>query len=178
MGLNIILLSLMAMAINHYIAIIQPFQLQILLNRSRTNIMIFVLWGIAAIAGFSNYFSPIGELDEYFTWKYKFNYCKFIWLTKYQEEFLTFAITALCLIAMLFIYLRILFEVRNKSSQAIMSKGSSTNKKAVIITFLILAYFIVCLASTVSLQYYYDNCESQSYQFRNTRCSHSTSEHR
>ena len=42
-GLNIILLNLMAMAINHYIAIIQPFQLQILLNRLQTNIMIFML---------------------------------------------------------------------------------------------------------------------------------------
>ena len=144
MGLNIILLNLMAMAINHYIAIIQPFQLQILLNRSRTNIMIFVLWGIAAIAGFSNYFSPIGELDEYFKWNYKFNYCEFIWLTKYQEEFLTFAIAGICLIAMPFIYLRIFVEVRNKSSQAIMRKGSNTNKKAVITTFLILASFIVC----------------------------------
>jgi hypothetical protein len=144
MGLNIILLNLMAMAINHYVAILQPFQLHILLSRTRTNVMIFILWGIAAISGFSNFFSPIGELDEFFYWRWKFNYCEFIWLTKYQEEFITFAIAIVCMVAMLVIYLRILFEVRYKSNQEIVVRRSNTNTKAVITTFFILGSFIVC----------------------------------
>ena len=144
MGLNVILLNLMAMAINHYVAILQPFQLHILLSRTRTNIMIFILWGIALIAGFSDFFSPIGELDEFFYWQWKFNYCEFIWLTKYQEEFITFAIALVCLVSMLFIYLRILFEVRYKSNQEIVARRSNSNTKAVITTFFILVSFAVC----------------------------------
>ena len=144
MGLNVMLLNLLAMAINHYVASLKPFCLHTVLSRRRTNIMIISIWLTAAITGFSDFLSPIGELQEYWTWKWKFNYCEFIWLTKYQEELITFAIAIVCLLAMLYIYSRIYYEVRCKSIQDVVNRRSRTNSKTLMTTLLIVCSFGIC----------------------------------
>ena len=105
-ALNIELLSLMGMAIDHYIAIIRPLHYASVLHKKSYIIIMIVFWTIAIICGFSDFLYVIHDLGDWKIYNNKFNLCEFIFLSHYQEEYTTFAIAALCLFTMAFSYAR------------------------------------------------------------------------
>ena len=150
MGMNVTLLNLMVMAIDHFIAILYPMRYQTLLSIKKSNFMIIIIWLIAALTGFSDFFSPLWDLKSYriFT---RYNLCEFIWLSVYQEEYTTFAIAFVCTCVMLILYLSIYCAARDKvRNVAVTEKDGSIgfkhnkNKRALVTTFLILGTFILC----------------------------------
>ena len=144
-AVNITLLNLMGMAIDHYVAIIQPLMHSVRMSRRRCSTMIFVFWGIAVLCGFSDFFSVLGEMPNYLRYKNKFNYCEFIWLGDYQEEYTLFALALACLFTMLFIYVRIYWEVHYRPMSWPPQQELQRSKKALITTLLILGTFILCV---------------------------------
>ena len=149
-GLNLSLLNLMAMAIDHYIAILKPFHVHRLLSKKRTMLMLVIIWILAFIAGFSDFFSPLGELEQFWFYRFKFNYCEFIWLSRYQEEFITFGIAIACFFSMVFIYIQIYCTVRGMDPCSTVPSTIKLirNKRAVLTTLLILGTFMLCWLPT------------------------------
>ena len=144
-GLAITLLNLMGMAIDHYIAIMRPLHYTIMLSRERSICMIATLWVCAILFGFSDFFSAYPKYSHYTD---KYNFCEFVHLTKYNEEYAVFVLALACLVIMLFIYIRIYMEVRKHHSRQTSAHSTQQdivkNKKAIITTLLILGTFILC----------------------------------
>lgn len=135
----------MGMAVDHYIAILRPLHHSRLMNSTRTTIMILCLWTVALLCGFSDFFSVIWEYSDYKKWKHKFNYCEFIWLSKYQEEYTVFAIAFFALMSMMYMYVRIYIRVwRHQRARTSSQQATQRSKKTLITTLLILGTFIIC----------------------------------
>lgn len=139
-SLNSTLLNLMAMALDHYIAILRPLHYNIYVNNRRRNILIALVWVIAALLGFSNFFSGIKLKDKL----PMLNYCEVISLSYYQEEFCTFVLALLCCCTITYIYITIYMEVRKQQRRELQPRDFKKNKKAFVTTLLILGSFILC----------------------------------
>ena len=140
-SLNITLLNLMGMAIDLFLAIVRPLHYPSLMNKQRATITIAFFWFVAILCGFSDFFSTYPKFKKY-TWKYHF--CEFVYLTKYQEEYPTFAIALVCFFIMSFVYLRILIAVKRRHQNIPIRTELQRNKKALFTTLLILFTFIIC----------------------------------
>ena len=140
-SLNISLLNLMGMAIDHYLAVLRPLHYSAIMSVRRGSIMIAVLWVIAIICGFSDFLSG---LHKYHAHSEHYNYCDFVFETKYQDEYTVFAIAILCLFVMSYIYVRIYIEVHRIQSRPDGGREMQRNIKAVITTLFILGTFVLC----------------------------------
>ena len=149
MGLNIMLMNLMGMALDHYLAILKPLHHSTLLDKGRTTIMIITFWLVAFVSGFSDFLSPLWELKTYL--RLHHNYCEFAWLSPYQEEYTVFAIALVCLCLMVFMYTRIYHRVRSRIQREDMVK-IARNRHALLTTLLILGSFMLCWLPTCLFQ--------------------------
>ena len=141
-SLIISLLNLMAMAIDHFLAIMRPLHYPTLMNRRRATILIIGFWIVSLICGFSDFLSGF---PRYHRNKHLYNYCEFIYLTKYQEEYPLFAIALVCLLVMCVTYIRMFCTIRARPNmRGPMKQDISRNKKALFTTLLILGTFILC----------------------------------
>lgn len=140
-ALNITLLNLMGMAIDLFLAIVRPLHYPSLMNKTRATVTIAFFWVVAILCGFSDFFSTYPKFRNY-TWKYHF--CEFVYLTKHQEEYTTFAIALACFFIMSFVYLRILLAVKRRHQNIPIRTELQRNKKALYTTLLILFTFIIC----------------------------------
>ena len=149
-ALNSSLLNLMGMAIDHFLAILKPLHYPSLMNKQRASIFIGTFWLIATVCGFSDFLSGY---PKYRKFKH-INYCEFVYLTKYQEEYTVFAIAALCFVTMIFTYIRILSTIRkrHRNLEQLRLETVHRNKKAVITTLLILGTFVLCWLPTCLFQ--------------------------
>ena len=142
-GLNITLLNLFGMAIDHYLAILRPLHHPLLMSKSRANVMIVTLWLIAVLTGYSGFIIAIGFRKP----KDEIPFCELVLESPYHEEFTVFFITLVSLFLMCFIYIRIYLQVRRR--QAEMSRHTRRgvmrrNQRALITTLLILGSFAAC----------------------------------
>jgi hypothetical protein len=142
-GLNIALLNLMGMAIDHFIAILKPLHYPTIMNKRRVSSMICLLWAISLIAGFSDFLSGF-RLYQYN--KDYYNYCELIWLTPYNDEYMTFALALVCLVVMLVIYIRIYIKIkhRQRPDQVVQAHNMKRNKKPLVTTLFIVGTFMFC----------------------------------
>lgn len=154
-GLNIMahlisLLNLLAMAIDHYIAVLQPLYYNTILSRIKGNIMIALLWILAFIGGFCNFLTG---LSTYKDRERYMNYCEVIMYNNFQGEYLIMITTFICLVSISFIYLRIYCEVKAINSRlTYLQKDNFHNKKSLITTLLIIGTFILCWLPTCIFQ--------------------------
>ena len=106
-ALNVTLLNLMGMAMDHYIAILKPLHYTRLLNkRDACIIMILLFWIIAFVFGFSDFIYVFKDWDDWHMYKDKFNLCEFVHISEYHEEYIMFCCTFLCLVVMVCVYIR------------------------------------------------------------------------
>lgn len=141
MSFLIALSNLLAMAMDHYIAIMMPLRYPRILSKRRGYLLIGVLWLLAALGGFSNFI--IGAVG------YKpqkvFNFCEYIMYDNYHAEFLIFGVTIICLFGIVFIYTRIYFEVKKiQAKTRHVPNYTLHNNKAIITTLVIIGTFIIC----------------------------------
>ncbi len=105
-ALNAELLSLIGMAIDHFLAITRPLHHTTILNKRRCVLLIISFWILAFICGFSDFIYVLHQLPEWNKLKEHLNICEFVYMTPYQEEYTTFVTVGLCLVIMTFSYLR------------------------------------------------------------------------
>ncbi|XP_060601439.1 melanocortin receptor 5-like [Ruditapes philippinarum] len=141
MSFLIVLLNLLAMAMDHYIAIMKPYRYPYIMSKRNGYILIACMWLLAALGGFSNFiFGTIGYHSQTL-----FNICEYIMYDNYHAEYLIFGVTLICLFAIIFIYMRIFFEVRRIQAKMQFTRCFTLhNKKALITTLLIIGTFILC----------------------------------
>ena len=141
MSFLIALSNLLAMALDHYIAIMIPLQYPRILSKRRGYFLIGSLWFLAALGGFSNFIiGAIGYKPQKL-----FNFCEYIMYDNYHAEFLIFGVTIICLFAITFIYTRIYFEVKKiQAKTRFMPNYTLHNNKAMITTLVIIGTFIIC----------------------------------
>ncbi len=141
-SLNITLLNLMGMAIDHFLAILRPLHYPTLMDKSRATVLIVSFWILAIICGFSDFLSGY---PKYYKYTKRYNYCEFIYLTKYQDEYPMFAIAILCLFVMTFTYVCMFLAIRGRHQNVgPVRQEVQRNKKALLTTLLILGTFILC----------------------------------
>ncbi len=144
-SLNITLLNLMGMAIDHFLAIVKPLHYPVLMHKRRASAIIAAFWLVAVLCGFSDFMSGYSKYPRF---KHLYNYCEFVYLTKYQEEYPTFAIALMCAIVMITSYVIILRVIRRChrgiGAGAGRQDNAVRNQKAVVTTLLILGTFLLC----------------------------------
>lgn len=143
------LLNLYAMALDHYISVMQPLHYYHIMNNFRGNLMITILWVIAVIGGFSNFFAGFGK-----TQKDSFvNFCEYTLYTEYQAEYIVIIMALICLVSILVIYIRIYREVKQINAKCVtLLKDGLHNKKAFRTTLLIIGTFVVCWLPSMTFQ--------------------------
>lgn len=135
------LLNLFAMAQDHYVAIIKPLHYNQIMRPSRVNIMISILWGIAILGGFSNFYAGIGKPPHF----EEFNMCERALYSNYQAEYLLILVTILCFLGIGVIYTTLYCKIKNLNNFTItVSKNRMHNKKALVTTLIIIGTFAVC----------------------------------
>ncbi|XP_062608383.1 adenosine receptor A2b-like [Saccostrea cucullata] len=135
------LLNLLAIAIDHYIAILMPYRYVHLLNRCRTNFMIIILWIIGFLCGFSSFFGGFQKSEKF---QY-LNFCEITNFSDFQAEYFVIFTVAVCSVAMLYIYTRIFCIVRRVSTEGTaLHKDALHNTKALKTSALIIGTFVVC----------------------------------
>ena len=150
-SLNISLLNLMGMSIDHYIAIAKPLHYPKLMNERRVKAMIAMLWILATVCGYSNVIGGIfhrADANALNKLNVTLNFCENALLTSYQEEYIMMGISVACLVVMLVIYTNIYRLVANHQTPGEQLRQLKTdarrNKRALVTTLLILGSFIVC----------------------------------
>ena len=146
-ALNIQLLNLLGMAMDHYLAMMRPLHYPQLMSSRRANAMIITLWCIALISGFSDYLSVASMPAQ--NERFHFNFCERIWLSPYNEEYTTFAIALVCLVIMSYIYTRIYWRVKKRQRRIPGEQQEMRrNQRALVTTLLILGTFAMCWLPT------------------------------
>ncbi|XP_061185650.1 melanocortin receptor 3-like [Saccostrea echinata] len=143
------LFNLFAMALDHYISVLQPLHYYHIMNNFRGNLMITILWVTAFVGGFSNFLAGFGKTD-----KDDFvNFCEYTLYSEYQAEYIVIIMALICLVSILFIYIRIYREVKQINAKCVMLlKDGLHNKKALRTTLLIIGTFVVCWLPSMTFQ--------------------------
>lgn len=135
------LFNLLAMAVDHFIAILMPYRYVHLLNRRRTNFMIAFLWTVGFIWGFSSFFGGFQKSEDL---KY-LNFCETTNYSDFHSEYFVIFTAAICSTAMIVIYTRIFCVVRKVSTESTtVHKDGLHNTKALRTSALIVGTFVVC----------------------------------
>ncbi|XP_046333420.1 melanocortin receptor 3-like [Haliotis rufescens] len=148
MATIISLLNLFAMAVDHYVAIMKPLHYAAYLSRARGNCFIVTIWMLAIFCGFSVFLSDIRNYG-----KRDLNYCHYLKKRDFQGEYLIIAVAFLCLLTILYTYLRIYIEVRRVHRQGPSARMDYVrNRKALFTTLVIIGTFAVCWLPTCLMQ--------------------------
>ena len=148
-ALNVTLLNLVGLGLDHYWAITKPLHHSILLGKRKTMLLIVSFWIISFAAGFSDLLSPLWNYNGYMS--SKLNYCEYTWTSPYQEEYTMFCIALLCFITLIYMYIKIYQEVKSRIQQQDMVR-MKRNRKALLTTLLILGSFVICWLPTCIFQ--------------------------
>ena len=145
-GLNITLLNLMLMAVDHYVAIMTPLKYPLIVLKTRVRGVLILAWIVSLVLGFSDFFVSIK--DYYFTLKsYGYNFCECVWLSTYHEEYTVFTIAPLCFLIMMYCYTRIYSTIHKRripGAEATSQRNDlRRSRKALVTTLFALGSFLL-----------------------------------
>ena len=139
-----ILMNLLAMGIDHYIAILKPMQYHQIMSNFRGNMIIVLIWIISLFGGFLDII--VGGFKETKSDKSDEEFCSKVYRDDFQAMLIIFGLVLLELLVLGYIYLRIFCEVQRLLKRgATLHQDYMHNKKAIITTLLIIGTFMVCL---------------------------------
>ena len=139
-----ILMNLLAMGIDHYIAIIKPMHYHQIISNFRGNMIIVFIWIISVFGGFLDII--VGGFKETHSDKTDEDFCSKVYRDDFQAMLIIFGLVLLELLVLGYIYLCIFCEVRQLLKRgATLHQDDMHNKKAIITTLLIIGTFMVCL---------------------------------
>ena len=101
-------------------------------------------WVISITCGFSDFFSILVDLRKYNYYRDRLNFCEFIWISPYQDEYSLFVIVVLCMFAMMFLYISIYRALRYDQRDGLPLEELGQIKRALLTTLLVLASFMLC----------------------------------
>ena len=140
----ITLLNLLGLALDHYFAIVKPLDYPILMSRKRANGLIVGLWILACLLGLSDFYIP-KPLFSYCNSQLLANYCERVFCSKYNGEYILFAMALACFILMSIIYVTICVQLKKyHEMQQEIRNQVKRNKKGLVTTIIILIIFIFC----------------------------------
>ena len=140
----ITLLNLLGLALDHYFAIVKPLDYPRLMSRKRANCLIVGFWILACFLGLSDFYIP-EPLFSYCNRDLLANYCERVFCSKYNGEYILFAMALLCFILMSIIYVTIYVQLKKyHNMQHEIRNQVKKNKKGLVTTIIILFIFIFC----------------------------------
>ena len=140
----ITLLNLLGLAVDHYFAIVRPLGYPILMSRRRANALIVVFWVLAGVLGLSDFYVP-EPLFSYCDRALLVNYCERVFCSKYNSEYLLFALALLCFVMMSGAYAVIYVKLSQYHSlQMELRHNVRHNKRGLITSVIIVSIFVLC----------------------------------
>ena len=141
-ALNITLLNLMGMAIDHFLAILRPLHYPSMMNEKRATMIIIFFWVVALLCGFSDFMSVYPWHSRHLG---RYNFCELVKETPYQEEYTMFVIAVICFFCMTTTYIRMFVAIKQRHlSVGLGVQHEQRNKKALYTTLIILGTFVLC----------------------------------
>ena len=140
----ITLLNLLGLALDHYFATVRPLDYPVLLSRKRANVLIIAFWILACFLGISDFYVP-EPLFSYCTRDILVNYCERVFCSKYNGEYVLFALALVCFVLMSIIYVTIYVQLKRYHNMQLEIRNQvKKNKKGLVTTIIILCIFIFC----------------------------------
>lgn len=145
-ALNMTLLNLMAMAADHYLAILRPLHHQSMMNKRRSKILLSCLWTVAAIAGFSDYLYVLPNFRRVAA---RYSFCEVVYISPFHEEYVTFGIAFIAFVEMLFCYTRICVRIKQRERCMLVRQNGlhvqlKYNTRGLVTSLLIVGTFVLC----------------------------------
>ncbi|XP_052772858.1 melanocortin receptor 3-like [Mya arenaria] len=153
MGFLTSLLNLLAMALDHYIAVIVPLRYPKIMTKPLGIVLICIIWVVSAIGGFSNIVLGLLQNDKSRT--EVFHFCELVMYDRYNAEILVCIITAIFVIAVTFIYIQLCCKFRALKKETQMTPGANYSLHkytAIMTTIIIIVCFILCLVPYIVFQ--------------------------
>ena len=153
MGFLTSLLTLLTMAVDHYIAVMIPLRYPKIMSRRRGLIIVGCIWCVAFLFGFSNIF--LGLIQNHYDSEEVFHYCEFVMYDRYHAEVLVCIVTSIFILSVTYIYICLYRRLRALKKQPKLMPGgnySLHNRAAVVTTIFIIIAFTVCLIPYIIFQ--------------------------
>ena len=134
------LINLLAMAIDHHVAILNPLHYHEIMSHFRVNLMIFFIWIISAIGGLLDFI--VGAIIDD---KSGSDFCVKVYTDKFESQILLMCLILLELFVLIYLYLRIFLEIKKLLARGqAMQQDDLHSNKAIITTLLIIGTFMIC----------------------------------
>ncbi|XP_064612979.1 melanocortin receptor 5-like [Liolophura sinensis] len=140
-GHLVCLFNLVAMGLDHYIAVCKPLRYASIVTNRRTGYLILFCWLLASFGGYSMFFSGLSTYDKALPF---FNYCDAVMHNDYHSEYLVFAVASVSIFVLLFTYVSVFCEVQRIKKRGVYNDRDKNNWKTFWTTLLILCTFILC----------------------------------
>ncbi|XP_076461540.1 uncharacterized protein LOC143294027 [Babylonia areolata] len=150
MAIVISLLNLLAMALDHYVAIMNPLHYPTRLSRANGTLLICLIWTVAFLGGCSVFVADVSQFRKVSA---HLNYCEYVQYSDYQGEYLVFAVAFITFFVITYTYARIYVEVRRTYRNGATNRlDFARNRKALLTTLLIIGTFVFCWLPTCLFQ--------------------------
>ena len=147
-AMNAVLINLLLMGIDHFVAILYPLHYHNLFSVKRSKVAIKIIWLLAVTTGFIYAVIPIWNAD-FSKSTPSHHLCEYLFLTLYGDEYAALVVAFIFTCVILILYISIYCVARKKTIISSDKSGrigmkSYKNKKAFVTTLLILGTFIGC----------------------------------